>query len=140
MSYCGNNKFKSGRRGSRYECFKRGVGIGRNTLSLNTLKDGKYEPIVNRKWYCGNKRRAPRGYGGLGSNSECLQLGFGVGQQLGKWRNYWFYNVLFFVLLFVLTFLILWMRKTYSTIQMFGFSLGISLLIIFGLNLLFWII
>lgn len=59
--YCGNNRnskqVKNGNKiGSRYECLKKGIGVGMNLpLDLDYLDE--YIPIDSRKIYCG---KAPR--------------------------------------------------------------------------------
>lgn len=77
--YCGNNYYKlQGKTlGSRYQCFKRGIGVG--LRSTEPVED--YEPIDRYKIWCGNGKM-PRGYNRTGTRSECLRKGFGVGKKL----------------------------------------------------------
>lgn len=81
--YCGNNKLNiRGRRvGSRHECLKRGVGIGLHSTPDPEYADG-YEPIVDKKLYCGNKTRLPGRYQVFGTPTECLQMGVGIGKRM----------------------------------------------------------
>lgn len=85
--YCGNNRndpaLTSGEKkmGTRYICFRRGVGIGKN-LPLDPAFSVPYDPIDNFKIYCGKKTRLPPGYDRMGSLSHCLQKGVGVGKSL----------------------------------------------------------
>lgn len=74
--YCGNNKLISNRRGNRYECFRKGVGVGLNKKELEI-----YLPITKSKIYCGNKD-LPTNYSKFGTPSECLQKGVGVGKKI----------------------------------------------------------
>lgn len=84
--YCGNNRkhkdVLSGEKkiGSRYDCFRKGVGIGLN-LPLDPDYDGEYEPIDKRKIYCGKNKKLPPGYSYLGNPSICLRKGVGVGKK-----------------------------------------------------------
>lgn len=83
--YCGNNKLYKGlltgthRLGTRYECFRKGYGIGIhqdiNVNESNVLRENNYEPIDERKMYCGNKERLPRGYSFMGNTILCLDKG-----------------------------------------------------------------
>jgi len=38
-----------------------------------------YEPIDDRRMYCGKQHRLPRGYDYMGNLAQCLQKGVGVG-------------------------------------------------------------
>ena len=90
--YCGNNLLDddlvSGRKriGSKYQCFKRGIGVG-----LNLPFDGKYllpyEPIHDEKIYCGNNLELPNGYHRNGTQVSCLQKGVAVGKKMNAERN-----------------------------------------------------
>lgn len=81
--YCGNNRLAVGNRriGTRHECLKRGVGIGMNLPPDPDYARG-YEPIVDRKLYCGNRSQLPAGYRAFGTNTECLQMGVGIGKRM----------------------------------------------------------
>ena len=90
--YCGNNALskeltsKKKRRGSRFECFRKGVGIGlAQPLTKSYLS--KYKAIDKRKLYCGKARGLPDGYNIMGSSSMCLQRGVGVGKTLKAKRS-----------------------------------------------------
>lgn len=78
--YCGNNYYKlEGKRlGSRYDCFRKGIGVG---LNLRNIEYEPYEPIDRWAVWCG-KGRMPRGYNHVGTRSECLRKGVGVGKRL----------------------------------------------------------
>jgi ribosomal protein S18 acetylase RimI-like enzyme len=90
--YCGNNSLskeltsKKKRRGSRFECFQKGVGIGL-AQSLDKSYLSKYKAIDKRKMYCGKARGLPDGYSIMGSSSMCLQHGVGVGKKLKAKRS-----------------------------------------------------
>lgn len=90
--YCGNNQrhpdLISGekRLGTRYECFKKGVGVGLN-LPVDTSYIARYVPIDRTKIYCGNRRRRPDGYDKLGNLGECLRKGVGVGKKIVSSRR-----------------------------------------------------
>jgi hypothetical protein len=77
MVYCGNNLFKNPTREDyRYECFRKGVGVG---LNKRLVDRGPYEPIEEpNDIHCG-KESDPDGRDG--SNLECLIKGVGVGIQ-----------------------------------------------------------
>ena len=85
--YCGNNSLskeltsKKKRRGSRFQCFRKGVGIGL-AQPLDKSYLSKYKAIDKRKLYCGKARSLPDGYNIMGSSSMCLQRGVGVGKTL----------------------------------------------------------
>lgn len=84
--YCGNNSqhfdLLNGVKviGDRHTCFKKGVGIGMHSgVDINAI--GPYQPIVDRKIYCGKQQQLPQRYKTFGSNTECLQKGIGVGKR-----------------------------------------------------------
>ncbi|MCK4821505.1 hypothetical protein KA005_37410 [bacterium] len=92
--YCGNNQLaEPGKpRGSRYQCFRTGIGRGRNLPYDRQYTEG-YNPIDNRKIYCGDKHRtlgeanaalrpgdAPYDY--MGNAPMCLQKGVGIGKSI----------------------------------------------------------
>jgi len=80
--YCGNNRLdpavvRDGQRlGTRYECFRKGVGVGSR---MPEPEERDYEPIDARRVYCGKSRRLPPGYAYMGNLAQCLQKGVGVG-------------------------------------------------------------
>ena len=86
MIYCGNNrrsrKLTSGRYriGDRLSCLRKGVYIGENQ-PYDEEYAGDFEPITNRKLFCGNSNMLPEDYDDFGSNSECLRIGVGVGKR-----------------------------------------------------------
>lgn len=85
--YCGNNKLHSSVRsgnaviGTRSECLRKGVGLGKY-LPCNSEYNGPYEPIDNRKVWCGNSDRLPPGYDIVGTLPGCMQKGVGTGMRL----------------------------------------------------------
>lgn len=93
MTYCGNNKYNSdiisGIKviGTRYECIKKGIGIGFNSPP-DPDYSGKYEPIVVDNFYCGDKNPIPNKYDRLGTNPQCLSRGIGIGKRLKHSRRY----------------------------------------------------
>ena len=90
--YCGNNSLskeltsKKKRRGSRFECFRKGVGLGL-AQPLDKSYLSKYKAIDKRKMYCGKARSLPGGYSIMGSSSMCLQHGVGIGKKLKAKRS-----------------------------------------------------
>jgi len=84
--YCGNNAYEleNKRLGSRFECFRRGVGVG---LNLPVVEELPYEAIDRYRVYCGNGRTLPEGYNVMGRRSECLRKGVGVGKRLAADRR-----------------------------------------------------
>ena len=81
--YCGNNRnARKGKPvGSRSQCLKVGIGKGRS-LKCEASYGGPYDPIDNRKLYCGDQKIMPSGYDILGSPSLCLKTGIGLGKSL----------------------------------------------------------
>ena len=84
--YCGNNANYKGiaegthRVGTRAECIRIGIGVGKNTIFPDYSYDDAYAPIDNRRVYCGNAAVLPAGYNYMGNNSMCLQKGVGIGK------------------------------------------------------------
>lgn len=84
--YCGNNRQDPSLRngsaviGTPYGCMLKGRQIG-----LSQPADPKflepYEPIDQRKSYCGEKARLPRGYSHVGKLYECMLKGIGWGKR-----------------------------------------------------------
>jgi len=91
--YCGNNKSAIGKKrrlGTKYECFKKGIGIGLNlTLNEDDFLEysKKYSPIDKRKIYCGTNKKLPLGYDELGFPSSCLRKGVGIGKVMNVEKN-----------------------------------------------------
>lgn len=85
--YCGNNARsleirKQGKKiGTRYTCFRRGVGIGLG-LPYDPSYATRYVPIDKRKVYCGKSDKLPQGYDMMGNNPMCMRKGVGVGRSL----------------------------------------------------------
>jgi len=84
--YCGNNaqddQLIDGTRiiGTRHGCMKKGFGKGFN-MPYDPKFSGPYTPIDKRKIYCGNNSEKPDGYDSIGSLSQCLQKGIGIGKR-----------------------------------------------------------
>ena len=84
--YCGNNAQDSqlldGTKiiGTRHGCMKKGFGKGFN-MSYDPKFAGPYTPIDKRRIYCGNNSEKPEGYDSMGSLSQCLQKGIGIGKR-----------------------------------------------------------
>ncbi len=90
--YCGNNSAAqpllagTSQIGTRYGCLKRGVGRGLHMpTDLNYL--GDFQPIDDRKFYCGNRDNLPVGYDGFATLSQCMQKGVGIGRSLKAKRE-----------------------------------------------------
>lgn len=88
--YCGNNAkdpdLLSGKKalGTSYDCFRRGVGVGKH-LPRSEL-EVEYEAIHRNNIFCG-KNFGPEQeakYDRMGSPSECLRKGVGVGKGLAR--------------------------------------------------------
>jgi len=78
--YCGNNANVNIPRGTRYSCFKKGIGVGLNLPLDPEAKEYKaFEPV---KIYCGDKPDLPQEYKDFGTLSGCLRKGVGVGKKL----------------------------------------------------------
>jgi len=79
--YCGNNgaATKGKPIGTKHQCLKVGIGKGLY-LPCERSYGGVYDPIDNRKMYCGDKTDMPPGYDILGSPSLCLKVGIGLGK------------------------------------------------------------
>ena len=91
--YCGNNKNNkkliSGEAdiGTRYECFKKGFGIGFNQpIDPEYLDD--YEPIYQNNIYCGNKDDEIEINYKPGTLPQCLQKGVAIGKLKKAQENY----------------------------------------------------
>ena len=84
--YCGNNaqddQLLDGTKiiGTRHGCMKKGFGKGFN-MPYDPKFGGPYTPIDKRKIYCGNNSEKPDGYDSIGSLSQCLQKGIGIGKR-----------------------------------------------------------
>lgn len=83
--YCGNNALHTdllnGNKvvGNRYQCLRKGIGTGYE-FPVDPDYGLPYEPIDNRKIYCGNQDILPDGYDFLGNSPQCLQKGIGIGK------------------------------------------------------------
>ncbi len=100
--YCGNNALNGTGKphGSRYDCFRVGIGKGRR-LPYDPQYTRGYRPIDNKRIYCGNRHdtlaaananRDPNtpAYAIVGTSPMCLQKGVGVGKSIRarEGRNY----------------------------------------------------
>lgn len=85
--YCGNNRLSpriviDGQRiGTRYECLKKGIMVGRN-LPFDPDYAVDYDPIDRTRTYCGTQRYKPANYNRMGSPSSCLRTGVGIGRRM----------------------------------------------------------
>lgn len=85
--YCGNNardlELRSGRkrRGNRYQCMKKGIGVGMSLPFDNTYAT-RYVPIDRRKIWCGKSNQLPAGYDILGTTGMCYTKGVGIGRSI----------------------------------------------------------
>ena len=84
--YCGNNKLsprltvEQNVIGTPYECMRKGIGVGLN-LPVDKDAAGPYEPIVEKKFYCGKKENEmPDKLERMGSPTECLRVGISIGK------------------------------------------------------------
>jgi hypothetical protein len=85
--YCGNNALKAGVRfGTRYDCLKKGIGVGIHA-PVDPSYNEPYEPIDKTRVYCGTKKRLPGNYDRMGSPSECLRKGVGIGKRISAKRS-----------------------------------------------------
>ena len=86
QTYCGNNLNFTGlingthALGTNYQCLRKGIGVGRN-LPYDESYSQPYNPVDDRKFYCGNNPILPDGYYAIGSPSKCLAIGVGLGKQ-----------------------------------------------------------
>ena len=84
--YCGNNRLDSdivngtSELGTRYSCLRKGIGTGLY-LPLDPKYIGPYEPIDDRKIYCGDREILPNGYDRFGNIAQCLQKGVALGKR-----------------------------------------------------------
>jgi len=85
--YCGNNRndprlvIDGERIGTRYECLRKGIGVGKN-LPFDPSYAVDYDPIDRTRTYCGLQNRKPMGYNRMGSPSSCLRTGIGIGRRM----------------------------------------------------------
>jgi hypothetical protein len=83
--YCGNKANYPGLQqgthviGTNYQCLQRGIGIGSH-LPYDPSYALPYEPIDDRKFYCGQAAQLPQNNFAFGSPSKCLQIGVGIGK------------------------------------------------------------
>jgi len=78
--YCGNNGANTNGKpiGTKNECLRVGIGKGLH-LPCNPSYSGEYDPIDDRRTYCGNNEDLPDDYDIMGSASMCLKKGIGLG-------------------------------------------------------------
>lgn len=82
--YCGNNILNADTKGTRYQCLKKGIGIGMNSDDFELyLSKNK----TRNKIYCGNSSELPPDYNRFGSTIECISRGFGVGKGIAFKKN-----------------------------------------------------
>ena len=85
--YCGNNRLNKRLRnyraylGTPYQCFRRGIGIGRELPRDDAFLDD-YHPIYPVRIYCGKKSILPLGYDRIGSLYDCHRKGIAVGKKI----------------------------------------------------------
>jgi len=85
--YCGNNRRHStlrdgtARIGTRYECLKKGIGVGIN-LPYDPEFHRRFVPIDARKIWCGVDDELPASYSILGSRGMCFTKGVGMGKKI----------------------------------------------------------
>lgn len=83
---CTNNRLDSDlvagrvRLGTRYSCLQKGIGTALH-LPVDLKYLGPYEPIDDRRIYCGNNDVLPDGYDRFGNLPQCLQVGIGLGKR-----------------------------------------------------------
>ena len=91
MAYCGNNVYDSSLQtnggksvfGTHKECYKKGYGVGYNTLVKNVAEfiaewEGPYKPYIAQKLYYGDGS-VPPGYQ-RATLAQSLQRGFALGR------------------------------------------------------------
>ena len=89
---CTNNRLDSDlvagrvRLGTRYSCLQKGIGTALH-LPVDLKYLGPYEPIDDRRIYCGNNDVLPDGYDRFVNLPQCLQKGIGIGK-MQKAQNY----------------------------------------------------
>ena len=99
---------------------KKGFGKGFN-MPYDPKFAGPYTPIDKRRIYCGNNSEKPEGYDSMGSLSQCLQKGLGIGKRkrgilgyspLGySPSDYFFKMVVLFIVIEVVIFCYLYFSK-----------------------------
>jgi hypothetical protein len=86
-TYCGNNALDAdlvaGRvvSGNRYECLRKGIGVGRN-LPVDLKYAEAYAPLDPTRRYCGLNDDLPDGYDDFGTRGDCLRNGIGMGKRM----------------------------------------------------------
>lgn len=122
--YCGNNRNSIGDKkiGNRYECLKAGISLGKK-LPIDETYLQPYDPIDNRKPYCGLQEELPNDtYDHLGSLKECHSVGVGVGKRQKASEqinissepvnNFSFWSInLIMILFFIILFLVFYFLK-----------------------------
>jgi hypothetical protein len=109
VTYCGNNlnhsSLVSGTHvlGTSYQCLRKGIYVGSKLpydKAFDVNVSGPYAPVDPRRVYCGNANVVPAGYDRIGSPSNCLQTGVGVGKsqraQMGPPSYAKFYALILF--------------------------------------------
>lgn len=86
-TYCGNNRRhpdlvnKTRRKGTRYECLRKGIGVGLHS-PVDPSYAGPYKPIDKTRIYCGNQKKHSDAYARFGSITDCMRKGVGIGKML----------------------------------------------------------
>jgi hypothetical protein len=75
--------------GTRHQCLRKGIGVGLH-MPLDITYNQPYQPIDQRKFYCGD-RELPPGYYANGTLQQCFSKGVGVGR-LKVARRGWAYQ------------------------------------------------
>jgi hypothetical protein len=165
--YCGNNALDSDlvsgkkRGGTPYECFRKGVGMGKNLPS----QKGEYKKLYDSRIFCGKVLKDTDKYSRMGFPYECLQKGIGVGKSLSKIEYNNFTSdtpilfskakflaifivifAIFFAIFFVIAFVLLWFLKPKlvkkndkrNTVKVLLFSLLFSIIISSILTIFFY--
>lgn len=77
--YCGEKRGSSLRKGSNYECMRKGIGVGSRVKLPRGYKPETTDP--REHLYCGSKKKAPIGKH-RGSPLQCFRKGFGIGKKM----------------------------------------------------------
>ena len=84
-TYCGNNASFPGLLngthvvGTNHTCLQKGIGVGSH-LPYDASYAGPFNPLDQRRIYCGNAAALPAGYDYRGNPTMCLQKGVGLGK------------------------------------------------------------
>jgi len=131
--YCGNNANINIPRGTRYDCLKKGIGVGLN-LPVDPQYKTPHTPIVDKKLYCGNEMNVPVQYNAFGTTTECLQIGVGIGKSMKYKQGVWGDKKDFLkigVLIFLIVFISLYLSSKLKWWGKLLISLASSLLFVF---------